>query len=280
MSSEMKDHSYEEIRQAAIDILAGREKTKSICSDYSHFEIAVTEVLFKRDRISEDNQEYRNERYFGLSYHDKDLFMEVFWDLFRQGIITLGYDPSNNEFPNCRLSRYGEKIVKNGENLYFYYDVSGYEKVVREQIPDIDDITLLYLKEAMQAFKSGCLLSATVMIGVAAEHTFMKLMETIQQNQNHKDKFKNVYTEKTILRKLNKFLKVLEQHQKDVPSEIKEDLETDFMGIMSVIRNFRNESGHPTGKIIGREQCYILLNLFIPYCKKLYQLIDFFRDNI
>lgn len=274
------DHSYEEIRQAAIDILAGREKTGSGSTDYNKFEDSVAEVLSKRDRISEDNQEHRNERYFTLSYFDKDSFMEIFWDLFRQGIITLGCDPSNNEFPNCRLSRYGKEIVENGENLYFYYDVSGYEKVVREQIPDIDDITLLYLKEAMQAFKSGCLLSATVMIGVAAEHTFMKLVETIQQNQNYKDKFTNVYSEKTILRKLNKFVKVLELHQKDIPSEIKEALDTDFMGIMSVIRNFRNESGHPTGKIISREQCYILLNLFIPYCKKLYQLIVFFRDNI
>jgi hypothetical protein len=39
-----------------------------------------------------------------------------------------------------------------------------------------------------------------------------------------------------------------------------------------VIRNFRNQAGHPTGTIISREQAYILLQLFIPYAKKLYQL--------
>ena len=30
----------------------------------------------------------------------------------------------------------------------------------------------------------------------------------------------------------------------------------------------------PTGKIIDREQSYVLLQLFIPYCKKMYQLMD------
>ncbi|MFL6597469.1 MAG: hypothetical protein ACJ8KF_05835, partial [Chthoniobacterales bacterium] len=33
------------------------------------------------------------------------------------------------------------------------------------------------------------------------------------------------------------------------------------------------QSGHPSGKIIDREQAYILLQLFPRYCKKMYQLI-------
>ncbi len=28
-----------------------------------------------------------------------------------------------------------------------------------------------------------------------------------------------------------------------------------------------------------REQAYVLLQMFIPYCKKLYELIDFFKVN-
>ena len=59
---------------------------------------------------------------------------------------------------------------------------------------------------------------------------------------------------------------------------MKEDLDTNFSGILSIIRNFRNQSGHPSGKIIDREQAYILLQLFPPYCKKMYQLMDFIRN--
>jgi hypothetical protein len=48
------------------------------------------------------------------------------------------------------------------------------------------------------------------------------------------------------------------------------------MGITSVIRTLRDDSGRPTGKVIGREQRYVLLQLLVPYCKKMYELIDAF----
>jgi hypothetical protein len=83
------------------------------------------------------------------------------------------------------------------------------------------------------------------------------------------------------LRLFRKLLNELDEeiNSKRIPltSEIKEDLETNFLGIIAIIRNFRNESGHPTGNIISREQCCVNLNLFIPYCKKMYQLMDFFN---
>ena len=65
--------------------------------------------------------------------------------------------------------------------------------------------------------------------------------------------------------------------QTNLPTDIKENLDIEFDGILSVIRTFRNDSGHPSGKILEREQTYVLLQMFIPYCKKIYQLIDFFK---
>jgi len=118
---------------------------------------------------------------------------------------------------------------------------------------------------------------STVMIGVSIEHSFLKLLETIGTNSNYSTLFRNAIDEKTILRKLNKFRNVLNQNLSILTSDLKEDLDTNFTGIMTMIRNFRNESGHPSGKIISREQCFVLLYLFIPCCKKIYQLINFFR---
>ena len=144
---------------------------------------------------------------------------------------------------------------------------------------EIDDTTLIYLKEAMQAFRVGCLLSSSVMLGVATEHTFLLLMEIIALNFEHKPIATAVNKEQTILRKINKFKNKLEQQIKTLPPEIREDFDTCFSGILSVIRNYRNQSGHPTGKIINREQMYVLLNLFISYCKKMYQLMDHYRND-
>lgn len=129
----------------------------------------------------------------------------------------------------------------------------------------------------MQAFRSGCILSATVMLGVGTEHTFLLLLEVIESSQTHQKTYASVFQERTILQKLNKFKNILEQNLKSLPTEVKEDLDTHFAGILSVIRTFRNQSGHPTGKVIDREQAFVLLQLFIPYCKKLYQLMGFFK---
>jgi hypothetical protein len=269
------NHSYEEIRNVAIDILAGREQVQFTPSQYGFLESGVAEVLERRERTGARSQDSDGAQR-GLPTEEALLCQEIFWDLFRQGIITIGSDTANQEFPWFRISSLGQRLLDN-QNLYFFHDLASYEKVIRDSIPDIDETTLLYLKEAMQAFRSGCILSATVMVGVATEHTFLSLLEVIEANRAHKAAFKEALSEKMILRKFNAFRKAIERQLSGMPPDIKEDIDTHLSGILSIIRNFRNESGHPSGKIISREQCYVLLNLYIPYCKKIYRLMQHYK---
>lgn len=266
------DHTYEEIRQCVLDVLAGRESGRYGFSQYKNLQLTVAEVFLRRENPGHQPMGE------SLSRHDRELFLEVFWDLFRQGIITLGLDDSNPNFPFFRVSANGQRILE-GQEPYFFHDLSTYEKVIRENIPDIDDVTLAYLKEAMQAFLSGYLLSSAVMLGVATEHSFLKLLEAIESNEAYAELFKNAFSQRTTLQKFNKFRNIVDQNIKILPPEVREDLDTNLSGILSMIRNFRNESGHPSGKIIGREQCYILLHLFIPCCRKIYDLIACFKPE-
>lgn len=91
------DHSYEEIRNVALDILAGRERVSWDSNQFQHLQIGVGEVFERREspagRVPERHSSSQ------LSASDRELFLEVFWDLFRQGIITLGFNDSNREFP-------------------------------------------------------------------------------------------------------------------------------------------------------------------------------------
>jgi len=270
------EHTYEEIRGVALDILSGREFLGAIPTNYQSLMEAIAKIFDKRayqGDLSNFNLERRDSR---LSEADRELFLEVFWGLFREGIITIGSDDNNRQFPFFRVSQFGGRIIT-GQHAYFFHDVISYTAAIKKDIQQIDEITLIYLKEAMQAFKTGCILSSSVMLGVATEHTFLLLLETIEKNNNWSKKFSSTSEQRTILNKINKFKNILDQHLKDLPSEIKEDLDTNFMGIISIIRNYRNQSGHPTGKIIDREQAYVLLNLFIPYCKKMYQLIEYYK---
>ena len=263
-------HSYEELRSVALDILSDREKVSYSADQYRHLSIGIAEVLNRREgnSVTQGNN--------NLDHKDREIFLELFWDLFRQGIITLGLNDSNPNFPFFRVSDLGSRIINN-QSGYFFHDVSSYEQIIRKEIPDINNTTMTYLKEAMQAFHAGCILSATVMLGVATEHTFLKLLETIENNPSHQNTYQNVFSQRTVLQKINKFKNILDQNNSSLSSDIKEDLDTNFAGILSLIRNFRNQSGHPSGQIIDREQAFVLLQLFIPYCKKLYLLIDHFK---
>ena len=260
------DHSYEEIRNAVIDIIAGREKVSLTPDQFSHLQSGVAEVLQRREgRLVQDRHQQAQ-----LSALDRELSREVFWDLFLQRVITLGCDDSNRDFPWFKVSSFGKRILEN-QNTYFFHDLDSYTKLIQSNIPKIDGVTLLYLLEAMQSFKSGCMLAATVMLGVASEHSFLLLLEAAETNPTYGSRFANTVKERTILQKFRKFKAALDQHVLvQLPPEIKEDLDIVFAGILSVIRTFRNDSGHPSGKIIEREQTYVLLQIFVPYCKKVY----------
>jgi hypothetical protein len=265
------NHSFEEIRAATLDLLAGRERAAYPPNQYQNLLTGVGEIFARRENPSfRQTVPPPSPSFTRLSTDDSELFLEVFWSLFREGIITLGLNDSNREFPFCRVSEFGKRIIEH-QQAYFFHDVSSYEKAIKTEVTSIDSTTLLYLKEAMQSFRSGCVLACTVMLGVAAEHTFLLVLEAI--NQKHSSIFGSVNNERTILHKINKFKKILDAQAQNLTSTIKEDLDTHFAGNLSIIRNFRNQAGHPTGKIIDREQAYVLMQLFVPYCKKMYQLM-------
>jgi hypothetical protein len=260
-------HSYEEIRSAALDVIRA-----GTAEQYQDLIFAIGQLFAEREgRIQPGH--------FGATYDldrdDRELLLEVFWDLFRQGIITLGKNDGNRDFPWFRPTRLGQRAFESS-GVFLVHDISGYERTIRAELPSLSDVTMLYLQEAMQAFRSGCILSSTVMLGVAAEHEFLRLLEAVESGP-YSSAYSSVSKERTILQKIMKFRNLLEPNLKALPGQLREDLDTQFLGIQSLIRNFRNESGHPTGKTVSREQVFVLLQLFIPYCKKLYALRAHFQ---
>jgi len=98
-------HSYEEIRTVAIELLSGHENPNYSLTQYEHFRLNVGGVFARREGREIDPQ------YPPLDNEDNEFFLEVFWDLFRQGIITLGLNNSNREFSWFRVTSFGKKIL-------------------------------------------------------------------------------------------------------------------------------------------------------------------------
>jgi hypothetical protein len=202
---------------------------------------------------------------------DNSTILEVFWDLFRQGVITLGKDMNNPGWPWFRLSRFGENIKS--QSQFRFHDTSSYIAMIKSYDPDISPSGVLYLEEAAASFYADCLLSASVMLGVAAETEFLRALDVATSSAQWGSVFVPVTKAPFIRGKIQKFQTALASHRKSVPHDLTEDLDTNLSMIQSVLRLARNDAGHPTGSPAPtREQVYVNLQLFGPFCRQLARL--------
>jgi hypothetical protein len=258
------DHSYEEIRNAVVGVLLADVPHNERVESWESLKAATAAHVARLDGrpipASAD-----------LSPADAELVRDVFWDLFRQGHVTLGSNNHNPNWPCFRLSHFGQSALR-GNDPYKFTDSSSYVDMIRAQVESLDPTSELYLSEAVRAFYAGCLLSSVVMLGVAAESRFLRVVDAAIKSQAHGAVFKSVGEERTLLRKIIKFQNLMTQHGKAFLGRVGEDLDTNLMFIQSVVRTSRNEAGHPTGKPADRAQTYVLLQLFAPLAKRLEQL--------
>lgn len=269
-------YTKEEIRSAVCESLIQPNSTHDKCEQFESLVIRVNFILSKSSKGESRNSQGMPDA--KLTPDDKNMIREVFWDLFRQGIVTLGVDDANREFPFFSVTERGLEILQS-EGEYFLYDDNEYIERIQQIDPSLNATTERFLREATQAYAMGCNLASTVMLGVAAENEFNLLLEVIRESEIAGDKFKRVFAARNSLEKLDKFRRIIENNKQDIPYEVRESLDTNLIGIADIIRTFRNESGHPSGKIISREQVYVLLRLFVSHIRQIKQLRDFYEGN-
>jgi hypothetical protein len=262
-----RQHTYEELRTLVIDELLART-----CRKFDELQEKVGQAILKQN-----NQWPRPPRETGIAYqgavsylhpYDSSTILEVFWDLFRQGVITLGKDARNPGWPWFRLSRFGENI-KN-QAAFRFHDTSSYIAMIKAYDPDISAAGVLYLEEAAASFYAECLLSASVMLGVAAEAEFLRVLHVATSSSQWGSIFASVAKAPFIRGKIQQFQAAIAPHRKNLPHELIEDLDTNLSMIQSVLRIARNDAGHPSGRpALTREQVYVNMQLFGPFARQL-----------
>jgi hypothetical protein len=148
--------------------------------------------------------------------------------------------------------------------------------MLKREVPDISPEAIAYLDEAVAAFYAGCFLASCVMLGVAAEAEFLRLVDIAVSSQTHGAAFKAVIKETFVRTKITKFQAALKPLLPTLtPRNHFEDFETNLSLIQSVLRVARNEAGHPTGTSVPeRAQVYVFLQLFVPFARQLMRLRD------
>ncbi len=209
-----------------------------------------------------------------------DKITAVIWELIMEGVYTPGTGMQYPNLPFLRATEYGLKCFEAGELTA--HDPDDYLLRLKTACPRIDDTTLLYTGEALDTFRVGKHLAATVMIGVAAENMLQRLVDAVHGALNmpeRREKFERATKGKKVKTQHDEILARLRSPVSPLPTDLESVLTQHIDGIYDLIRRTRNEAGHPTGKRMGRPETHALLLLFPMYCKTAHDLIDWLGTN-
>jgi hypothetical protein len=226
---------------------------------------------------------------------DGETVRRIFHELYLERIIITGRglpdrrpDSEDMGWPFYRPTAYGAKVINYPE--YTPYDPDGYLARLRKDISTIDAVILRYAEEALNCLRVDCLLAASVMIGCAAEKAVLLLVEGFGNAIS--DPAKKIKYEKdtqtwVISKKFDALWQRLEPLTKKqslamppvLSSSLSDDLQVILERTFDLIRTTRNEAGHPTGKQIERETVHANLILFPGYCRRVYELLNYFASN-
>lgn len=223
----------------------------------------------------------------GCHLDDNDLFLlqQIVHELYVEKIIIPG-DKTQRiggfhwEWPKYRLTEYGRNVLEHTE--YQPYDPDGYLKRLQQEVQNIHSDVIRYLEEGLSCFRANYLLSASVMLGCAAEKAMLELIEAFRdwiQDDAEKRQFEKKIQNRFIKTQYNELWKKLEPLSSSMAPDLKDDLHTILDRVFDLIRTARNEAGHPTGKRIKREAVHANFLLFPGYCCRVYSLITHFQSN-
>jgi hypothetical protein len=277
--------SYEQTRSLVVDVLS-----PSFEGQLANLTNAVDELARQRGLMDDPNAQQNTGGYgtHVVARYDPNAGREnaarvqsILWDLLIEGIVRPGLnDGLNNNLPFFHVTDFGRHVFANGPHSP--YDPDGYLKRLQADISNLDPVIITYLNEALHTFRIGCLLSSTVTLGCASEKAFLLLVEAYAAAlpKAQEEKFRKETENRMIKRQFEEFSKRLESHLKPkLTGDVKDDLDVTLGGVFAMMRNMRNDAGHPTGRQVQREIAYANLTVFPTYLRKIHSLIDWLGAN-
>ncbi|HEX4840851.1 MAG TPA: hypothetical protein VFV60_01670 [bacterium] len=125
---------------------------------------------------------------------------------------------NNQGFPWIRVTSFGEEVLR--QQRFLPYDPDGFVGRVQQDLR-LDDITLRYLREAVDGYSRNLPLSSSVMLGVASESLMLQLVEAFAGwREIDRTKFEDAVRGRTISEVYKAFRKRLENKVDLLPPEL------------------------------------------------------------
>jgi hypothetical protein len=250
-------HDQEPIEREALRNAMLESLRREPPSQYLEFKRNTARVLHERG-LPTQKDAYSSEP-SGIRRVDDRRFRELLWALINSGVLVQGKDSSNEQWPFLSVTELGEDYLEHGGPDV--YDPDGYVDQVAERHP-IDGVEARYLGQAVSAFHADLPDAGAVMLGAAAEHVILLLAEAIgRADETTTDKVEKLLAG-PVLRVLTFVTQYLENRKNDLPRQLREQLQTTFAGVASMIRVARNDAGHPALGNVDRDHALVLLRLF------------------
>jgi len=212
---------------------------------------------------------------------------EAVWELVRYGIAIPTYTHSpmgrNKQDSYFIVTEYGMTALSN--NSKAPCEPNSYLEHLKRNVPQIDEVAFNYARESIYTYNHDLLLSATTSIGAASEKSILLLIEAFSAylSETERASFLKVANERiTIKRRFTEFRKRFDVRKRVIEKDNEEliaGVDIIINGIFDLLRKNRNDTGHPTGKYLPKEEVFVLLQMFITYAKKIYALIEYFETH-
>jgi hypothetical protein len=252
-----------DIRSTLLEIIA--EKDAYIREDRSRGSLQQGPIL----------QELQQRLGWTHSHEMEQAILTCWYDLFRNGILSWGYNLSNTDPPFCHLTANGRKILENLSRDPSNPD--GYMASLSSNT-NLDPIARSYIEEALNTYNSNCIKASSVMVGAAAERLVLNIRISLVSKMDslglkiHKD-LKD-WRIKKILAVIEREIK---QRKKLIKAELFESFEAYWPAFTHQIRTVRNDSGHPASiEPVTRDRVHASLLIF----PELGILVDRLKDWI
>ncbi len=210
---------------------------------------------------------------------DERIFRETFWELFSQNLVTVGSEKQGCKLPWVSITNYGSKTFEKGNKLP--YDPDGFLDNFYRDLPSVDAIIKIYFEEAVSCFSHRDYLAVSVMIGGAIERSVIVMTEDFEKViKTKKEEYKeSILSEYKIKKKFEKFLDFLKSnnYHKKLNVTAREKLDSLLPAIVNLIRITRNQTGHPTGRLVNRDEAEANILLAKEGIKFIYHLSDLLK---
>lgn len=198
------------------------------------------------------------------------------------GLIFIDFEQESPGNWDLVLAKKGQHIIDSGDE-FSPYDPDGYLARLKKTIPELDETITIYASESLRSFNADCYLSTLVMLGVASEKAFLLLSEAFAKwlPDGQSEKFLSILQDprQNIFAKFSEFRKRIEPCKPKLPAEFADNMALTLDSVFDLIRVYRNESGHPTGKRVDKGDAFITLQMFATYLQKIFSLTIFFRTS-